>query len=85
MVKPQHRTSAYRRARIYWAGEVAASRGWCAQPDCVMTSRYIPPGAPWDLAHDDTGTRILGPAHRRCNRRDGALRRYKRTPRRWQL
>jgi hypothetical protein len=74
MVKAQHETPEYRSARQTFAAEVKAGRGWCCQPVCIMTSRWIPPGALWDVAHDDTGTVILGPAHRRCNRRDGAIR-----------
>lgn len=97
MAKAQHETPEYRAARRRFAIEVAAGRGWCAQPVCVMASRYIPPGTPWDTAHNDEGTVVLGAAHRRrCNRRDGAkrgnrmrARRYpphpRPLPRRWVL
>ena len=74
MVKPQHRTPEYRAARKHLGVDVAAGRGWCVQPVCVMRTRYIPPGAPWNVAHDDAGLVILGPAHERCNKRDGAIR-----------
>jgi hypothetical protein len=74
VVKPQHETPEYRAARQRFAIEVKAGRGWCSQPVCVMSTRYIPPGALWDVAHDESGTIILGPSHRLCNRRDGAVR-----------
>ena len=91
MVKPQHRTTEYRAARVRLDVEVKAGRGWCVQPECIMTTRYIPPHTPWDVAHDDSGLVILGAAHRRCNRRDGAVRGNKMrarksvTVRRWRL
>lgn len=77
----------HRRERARWAPIVAAGHASCCQPVCLMPSRAITPGTPWDLAHDPTRTRWLGPAHRRCNRRDGMLngaaqRRGRRKPRR---
>lgn len=70
---------------------VDAGRAYCAELRCLVAedtgSRWIAPGAPWDLAHDrPTGT-YLGPAHRRCNRAEAA--RYRNgtadQPRRWVL
>ena len=65
---------AHQKVRVQLGKIIAAGDGWCAQPECVMPTRWIPPGAPWDVAHDDTGTITIGPAHRRCNTRDGAIR-----------
>jgi hypothetical protein len=53
---------------------VDTGEAYCVQPVCVMRTRWIAPGTPWDVAHDDTGTITLGPAHAKCNRRDGAVR-----------
>jgi hypothetical protein len=50
-----------------------------------MPSRYIPPGTAFDVAHDDTGTVILGAAHAKCNRADGGRRRHRKNQRRWAL
>jgi len=46
----------------------------CAQPTCLMRSRIITPSMEWAAGHDDTGTRYIGPVHRRCNTSDGARR-----------
>ncbi|MFI7203312.1 hypothetical protein [Micromonospora aurantiaca (nom. illeg.)] len=36
---------------------------------CARCGQLIPPGAPWDLGHDDHDRRrYSGPEHRRCNR-----------------
>jgi hypothetical protein len=47
---------------------IAAGNGWCAETSCLMPTRYISPGEPWDLAHNEDRTGYKGPAHRRCNR-----------------
>jgi hypothetical protein len=52
--------------------DVDAGRARCAELVCVMQSRWIRPGSAWDLAHDRTHGGYLGPAHRRCNRAEGA-------------
>jgi hypothetical protein len=56
------------------APTVQAGRAYCTEPICLMDDRWIEPGTPWDLAHDrDAGPgRYHGPAHRRCNRSEGA-------------
>jgi hypothetical protein len=62
----QHHTPEYRAARKRLALQIKAGNGWCAQPICVMDARYIPPTTPsldWHVAHDDSGTVILGAAH----------------------
>lgn len=91
MAGPQHRTPEYRAA--YRAIKAAQAQGqWlvCVQPVCVMTTRDIGPTQRVDVAHDDSGTVILGPAHARCNRSDGAVRGNhargtRHTPTRWSL
>lgn len=50
---------------------------------CWRCRRLIPPGAPWDLGHNDAGTGYLGPEHARCNRQDGGRKRHRmRAPKR---
>ena len=57
----------YDRERRRWATKVDAGQVHCFAPVCVMPARWICPGTPWDLGHDDQ-RRIRGPEHRRCNR-----------------
>lgn len=87
MTKAKYQTPDYRAARA--AITAAQQRGeWleCKQPECVMATRDIAPSQATDVAHDDSGTVILGPAHARCNRVDGGKRRHTvRAPRRWVL
>jgi hypothetical protein len=71
--KPQYR-HAHQLERKRWEPVVAAGEAYCCERVCVMRSRWIAPGTRWDLAHDETGTAYLGPAHARCNRREGAAR-----------
>lgn len=73
MAKPRYR-HAHQQQRARLTPLVEAGEAYCAQPVCVMSTRWIPPDAAWDVAHDDSGTVTLGPAHRKCNRRDGAVR-----------
>jgi hypothetical protein len=62
----------------------ARGEGVCAEPVCVMRSRRITPDMQLHLAHDPTGTVVLGLAHARCNTREAAVRgnrlRYHPTP-----
>lgn len=51
---------------------VDAGNAWCAQPICLMPTRWITPGTPWALGHNDTRTAWIGPVHAICNQRDGA-------------
>src|SRR5689334_5696671 len=61
-----------------------AGAGLCAERICVMRSRVITPDMDLHLAHDPTGTRVLGLAHARCNTHEAAVRgnrlRYHPTP-----
>jgi hypothetical protein len=38
---------------------------------CWRCQNPIHPDEPWDLGHDDSGKRYMGPEHRRCNRSHG--------------
>lgn len=71
MAKPQYGW-AHQQARAAWAPTVAAGDAYCTELVCVMRTRWIAPGARWDLAHDRATGGYLGPAHARCNRREGA-------------
>ena len=58
----------------------------CAEPICVMPSRTILPGMQWAAGHDPSGTRYIGPVHRRCNAREASVRaraRQTSSPLRW--
>ena len=66
---PRHRAE-----RKKWARVVASGEAWCCEPVCLMPSRWIAPGTPWDVAHDTSGSQYLGPSHRACNRSEGATR-----------
>lgn len=46
----------------------------CMERVCLENTRLIPPVMAWDLAHGQTRTEYLGPAHTRCNRTEGARR-----------
>ena len=91
MTKPQYRTPDYRAARKQLGALVRAGQAECKQPVCVMDDRWIEPGTPWDVAHDDAGYRILGAAHARCNRHEGGKKRHRKfstgnlAPERWIL
>lgn len=88
MAEPRKRTTAQRgygtqheKLRARWAPRVAAGVVPCAR--CGMR---IPPGAAWDLDHDDDRRGYRGPAHASCNRSAGAAKgnamRAPRAPRR---
>jgi hypothetical protein len=55
-----------------WRPVVEAGNADCAEIICLYRSRWIPPGAKWDLAHDRSTGGYRGPAHRKCNRSEGA-------------
>jgi hypothetical protein len=65
---------AHKALREKWAPHVAAGIVQCHAAVCVMPLRYIVPGEQWDLGHTADRTAYTGPEHRRCNRRDGAVR-----------
>lgn len=78
--------AAHKAERASLVPIVGAGQATCTEPVCLMPTRHIPPGTPWDLAHDrDTTARLgipvyHGPAHRRCNRAEGARWRNQRAP-----
>jgi hypothetical protein len=62
----------HQRLKDKWRPVVDRGDAYCAQPICVMRTRWIPPGTPWALGHTDDRTAYLGPTHARCNQLDGA-------------
>lgn len=53
----------------------------CGQAVCWRCGRWIRPGSPWDLGHDDTPTAKVfgiyrGPEHQRCSRSAGGVKRW---------
>lgn len=82
MAGPQHRTPEYRAAYRQLKRDQAAGK-WltCVQGlhgssgTCLHPSRRIAPTDEAHVAHDDTGQRIIGVAHAKCNWTDGARRR----------
>lgn len=67
-----HRTAEHKAARAAWEPTVEAGEAYCAELICLMADRWIEPGTPWDMAHDRRTGGYLGPAHRACNRSEGA-------------
>lgn len=67
-------SGTYLAIRKAWAPVVARGEATCHEPTCLMPTRTITPGSRWDLCHDTTGTRILGPGHAKCNRSEAATR-----------
>lgn len=64
-------------ARGYGYGHQQHRRRWAVVVDagqarCSRCGQPIPPGAAWDLDHDDQRRGYLGPAHAHCNRAAGA-------------
>jgi hypothetical protein len=75
MSKPQYRTPEYRAAvRSYKRRQQAGEWLVCVEAICLHPSRDIAPDQAVDVAHDTSGTVILGPSHMRCNRSEGATR-----------
>lgn len=70
----KYRTPEHRAERKRWAPIVEAGNAECAEPVCVMPSRWIAPGSEWHVSHDPTGTRYIGPSHAACNVREAAKR-----------
>jgi hypothetical protein len=74
MGKAKYQTPEHKAERAKWKTIVDAGEAQCAETRCLMATRWIAPGAAWDVAHDPSGTRYIGPAHARCNRSEGANR-----------
>jgi hypothetical protein len=62
----------HQRLKEQWRPIVDAGRAICAEPICLLPDRHIAPSQPWDLAHNRRTGGYRGPAHRRCNRAEGA-------------
>jgi hypothetical protein len=60
--------------RAQWQPIVDAGRAYCHATICVMLTRWIQPGTPWNLGHTPDRDRWTGPEHERCNKSDGARR-----------
>jgi hypothetical protein len=81
--------SAHQSERLRLEPFVASGQADCAEIICLKPSRRISPDEPWDLAHDRLTGLHRGPAHRSCNRAEGARfvngkrRRHWVTSRRW--
>ena len=72
--------AAHQRERRRLKPSVDRGEAYCQQGfngssgTCLMPTRWIEPGTPWVLGHDDAGTGWIGPVHERCNQHDGASR-----------
>lgn len=81
-------TREHKAAVAHYRELVDAGDGWCAEPICLMDTRYIPPGSKIHACHDPTGTYYIGPGHPRCNTSEGARRGHamrKQPRRRWAI
>lgn len=74
MTSPRYATRQHREQRRKWRAIVDRGEGWCCEPVCLEPSRFIPPGARFDVSHDPSGLVYLGASHPRCNRSEGAAR-----------
>jgi hypothetical protein len=89
MAKAQHRTREY--VAAYHAVKQAQAAGellTCVEPICLFRTRLITPWQRASVSHDQTGTRILGPSHLKCNLSEAAIRGNKQRGakrRRWAL
>jgi hypothetical protein len=66
-----------RAARGYGGDHIAERKRWVpvvrtGTVPCAHCAWLIGPDEPWDLAHTPDRSGWLGPAHRYCNRADGA-------------
>ena len=72
--RPERYGPAHKRERARLAPTVEHGEAYCAQPICIKPNRWIQPGTPWCLGHNDTGTAWIGPVHYACNHQDAAKR-----------
>ncbi len=75
----------HQRLRAQWKPAVDAGQVCCHAAVCLMPSRWIMPGTPWDLGHTPDRATWTGPEHQRCSRADGPRRgnRLRKARRRW--
>lgn len=59
---------AHERERERWRPVVELGQVDCHAPTCVMPTRRIHIGQPWDLGHTDDRSTWRGPEHVPCNR-----------------
>lgn len=59
------------RLRARWKPRVERGGVHCHAATCLMPTRLILLGQPWDLDHNDDRTGYRGPAHALCNRAAG--------------
>lgn len=89
MAHSKYNTAKHKALRVIYGGWIAAGRGWCTEPVCLMPTRAIPPGTPptqWHVPHAEDGVTYRdGPAHAKCNAADGGRRNRRPTSRRWVL
>lgn len=68
----------HQQEREHWRSIVASGEAYCAEPVCLMRSRWIPPSLAntqlWHVCHDPSGTVVIGVGHRRCNLAEAARR-----------
>lgn len=75
---PEHRAERKRiteaQARGQW---LTCVQGWHGSSGgCLFPTRDIAPTDEAHVAHDDTGTVVIGPSHALCNVTDGGQRRH---------
>lgn len=68
----------HQQERERWRPIVAAGDAYCAEPVCLMPSRWISPTLAstqlWHVCHDPSGRIVIGVGHRRCNLAEAARR-----------
>lgn len=68
----------HQKTREGWKPAVDAGMTQCHAPICLVErdggSRWIIPGTPWHLGHNEDRTAWTGPWHARCNLSEGATR-----------
>ena len=68
----------HQKQREHWKPAVNAGIVQCQAPVCLEErdgrSRWIIPGTPWHLGHNEDRTAWTGPWHARCNLSEGATR-----------
>jgi hypothetical protein len=68
----------HQQERERWRPIVAAGEAYCAEPVCLMRSRWIQPALAntqlWHVCHDPSGQIVIGVGHRRCNLAEAARR-----------
>lgn len=72
--------SEHQRLRAQWLPTVESGEAYCHAARCLMKTRWIPPGTPWDLGHTTFRTAWTGPEHPLCNRSEGGRRSHESQP-----